>query len=331
MVSGFGTSYEPKDRKLIPGRLTAFRKFRFRPRPVFDGGTAIQEWTNFTTGAKPWERMPSRTWQMMGELSIRKGIEYAQRYYGANDWQPCLTAAGYGNVVYGAGEYEAVCATSYFKDRDEWDFHDAPQEDCSCGFWAYYTPEKIDTGNGNEWMATAAVEVWGDVVLGEKGVRAQKMRIVGLVAPKELLEAPIEIVQAWHKVVGELGVPQYWNRAEFLEFHPPQDVSELLPKRPEPPEYPYLNNDGAYVSTINRRQLWQYFSSMTTSAVGSNALYTASPVPTYSFLPSTYVEDACCVCKYKVTGKTQKDADKLMASHMLDKHMDWKGTSGTNP
>lgn len=329
MVAGFGTNYEPKDRKLVPGKLTAFRKFRFKPRPAFETVGAGQEWTNFASGLTPWKGLTPRGWQAMGDMAVRYGNDYAAMYYGANEWKPCLTAAGYGNVAYGPGEHEASCAHWFFKTVfNRLDYHTAPDPNCTCGFWAYYTPDQIDTGCGNDWMATAAVEVWGDVVLGEKGVRAQKMQIVGLLAPTELTQAPIEVVQAWHKMVGELSVPQYWNRAEFLEFHPRQDVSELIPKKPKPPQFPYVA-DGSAVSTINRMQLWQYLSTTTTNVVSTGT--TSAYMPTYTYLPSTYVMDNCCICNYTVQGQTQEDADKLMAKHTIDCHMDLKGTSATNP
>lgn len=332
MVNGFGTNYEPKDQKLVPGKLTAFRKFRFKPRPAFEIDSADAEWRCFADGAAPWSRMSAHRWQRMGDILARHGEMYADAYYGANEWKPCLTAAGYGNYAYGPGEHTAVCSSSFFHEPHEWDYHEAPKSDCTCGFWAYYTPDQIDTGCGNDWMATAAVEVWGDVVLGEKGVRAQKMQIVGLMVPKEVTETEqISIVQAWHKVVGELGVPQYGNRAEFLEFHPPQDVSELLPKRPPVPDYPYPITDGSYtVSAGNRWQFLQQF-----SISGRPSVYGA-PGGTYTYTYAPYAPsfvEFCCICMHKVEGRTQKDVDRLMAVHTITDHMGGGGitTSSTNP
>jgi hypothetical protein len=332
MVNGFGTNYEPKDRKLIPGKLIAFRKFRFKPRPAFEFDSVGAEWNGFIAGVEPWSLMPPIRWQKMGYMLASYGKAYAEMYFGANEWKPCLTAAGYGNVVYGPGEHEAVCSSSFFHKKDEWDYHTAPKDDCTCGFWAYYTPDQIDTGCGNDWMATAAVEVWGDIVLGEKGVRAQKMKIVGLLVPREVVAADnIDIVQAWHKVVGELKVPQYWNRAEFLEFHPKQDVSELLPKRPPAPEYPYTHEFQSFSSTYNRWLNMQQFTKQF-SVNGNPALY-GTPVTAYTYTPYVpSVVEFCCVCKYRVEGRTQKDVDRMMAVHTITDHFkDATTTSTTNP
>lgn len=61
--------------------------------------------------------------------------------------------------------------------------HVPGQMGCKCGFYAYY-----DETERNTWMddgcVEAVVEATGTVTHGEKGIRAQKLRIVGMVDPK---------------------------------------------------------------------------------------------------------------------------------------------------
>lgn len=134
----------------------------------------------------------------------------------------------------------------------------APAEGCFCGFYGYYTPELIDTTfNSNAGTCCAVVEVWGKVILGTKGFRAQKMKILGVVAPDEVVrcaptvgmvveemglwarEAERQVYyNAWGITVQRYGVREYPTIEDMVSSHPPQDVSHLIPtpdaELPEP-------------------------------------------------------------------------------------------------
>lgn len=306
-VNGFGAnSGEKREQRLIPDKLTAYRMFRFRPRLWT---TSVKyEWAEYGTTEKSTE--------------------------GAT---PCLSAAAFPGIGYDRpGMYIASCerrpsmqSFQLFKTLsgktatipDEEEPHGAPAPRCSCGFWAYYTPEVVDTGNSDEWLALAAVKVWGNVVLGDKGVRAQKMEIVALQIPPELMDANSHVVDEWTRLAAKLKVPYFWARSELLKFYPPQDVSELLPK-PEPaPAFPF----------DERFDLFRY-----TTPPGWNGLpptYHTYNTNTYSMpLPgkpgitvhttgvSTYYESLCCVCGAPIAGNSPGALDVELYHHMMTQH-----------
>jgi len=131
------------------------------------------------------------------------------------------------------GENTARCLMTPYYGNSAWS-HTAPGNDCICGFYGYYTPRLInDTGNGIENTVVAAVEVYGNVVLGTKGFRAEKLRLVALVRPTEY-EARVhryeKLQVQWRALVEAYGVPCFDTVDTMLATYPPQDVSELLPR-----------------------------------------------------------------------------------------------------
>ncbi|WP_375503355.1 hypothetical protein [uncultured Jatrophihabitans sp.] len=67
--------------------------------------------------------------------------------------------------------------------------HEAPADDCDCGFYAYGTPQAAAQNRGMRHVQ-AVVSCWGGVVAGTQGIRAQHARIDALwlhpVAPEWL-------------------------------------------------------------------------------------------------------------------------------------------------
>lgn len=319
MVAGFSTG--PLDLRgeprVYPHELTAYRKFRFMPRPVYQSYLGInQEWATFASAGEPTDfsvlQCATGDFLRRQVASVRNGGYDPLMYYGSSQWQPCLTATTYGHVAYTSGENTAFCAGDLTADKAQ---HPAPHPDCSCGYWAYYTADKIDTGTSDQWTSTAAVQVWGDIVPGTKGVRAQKMRIVGVVPPVEI-HHPISttIAQAWQQLVADLCIPQYSSLAQLLAAHPPQDVSGLIPKA----------EDG-YVRTVYNGPNYQV---LTTGANGANV---TSFAPTYlsssSWVSPNYnlwapmFTTACSICSYTLTAQTQKDLDRFVADHYSTVHL----------
>lgn len=115
--------------------------------------------------------------------------------------------------------------------------HSVPRQGCGCGVWAYYDPEEM----GNQGFIFGAIEVTGRVLLGEKGVRAEKAKILAL-APGDGAA-----LKPWHSAEGAMAVlglgkgwetalaaryevPWFSERAELIEQFPPQDISALFPQ-----------------------------------------------------------------------------------------------------
>ena len=93
----------------------------------------------------------------------------------------------------------------------------APQWDCRCGFYARYEPTQ--SANGTDVLGV--IEAYGRVILGERGFRAEKARILGL-------------THSWGWVTRHLQdtYPQaqfFPTLEEMLEaFPPPADVENMF-------------------------------------------------------------------------------------------------------
>jgi hypothetical protein len=156
-----------------------------------------------------------------------------------------LTAVAQCHVVITPGENTArhtIYNQSPWRPRIPGEFsydepHEAPREGCTCGFYGYYTPDLIDkTFNDNSWTCCAAVEVWGKVILGTKGFRAEKMRILGIVPPREIGWSGDVGRIFWDRVVRKHDVPGYRHVGALVDAHPPQDVRHLIPEPEAEPE-----------------------------------------------------------------------------------------------
>jgi len=93
--------------------------------------------------------------------------------------------------------------------------HHAPQAGCSCGIYGWYAP--TDTG-----MVSASVfgvvEASGLVLMGERGFRAQTVKIAGVVTRNRRVTTACT----------RAGIPVYRRRRDLLRDHPPDDLSSLL-------------------------------------------------------------------------------------------------------
>ena len=99
--------------------------------------------------------------------------------------------------------------------------HPSPSRDCDCGIYAWYAPD--DTA-----MLTArvfgAVEASGLVLMGDRGFRAQLVRISAVVTRNRRLAT----------ACAAAGVAVYRRRRHLLRDHPPEDLSALLGSSSEP-------------------------------------------------------------------------------------------------
>ena len=111
--------------------------------------------------------------------------------------------------------------------------HSAPHEVCHCGFYGTYEPgyyidqlenwarlagatiqyPKMLFATGIQFGAIGVVELYGRVILGTKGARAEKARIVAL---------------AGFDVDGYDDIPRFPSKEELLAAYPPQSVDSLI-------------------------------------------------------------------------------------------------------
>jgi hypothetical protein len=102
--------------------------------------------------------------------------------------------------------------------------HAAPAAGCRCGIYGWYDP--TDTGMLRAGVF-GVVEASGLVVMGDRGFRAERARIVAVVSRNRRLTAACE----------EAGIAVYRRRRDLLRDFPPEDLSALLgtpPDRHEP-------------------------------------------------------------------------------------------------
>lgn len=114
-----------------------------------------------------------------------------------------------------------------------------PLENCGCGFWAYWRLQSHDIGAGS-LPVCGVVEGYGAVLIGEKGFRAAKARIVALHLPFTIM--PADYVP--HDPEREYGSHNpWWNHPKFTgKVHHigyPAPLGSQVP--PQPPPVPELD------------------------------------------------------------------------------------------
>lgn len=100
--------------------------------------------------------------------------------------------------------------------------HLAPGRDCQCGLYAYYRATTVPVAANQVF---GVVSVAGRVILATRGMKAERMTILGLVSDDAGLGQ-------------RYGVPLYPSREALLSDYPPQDYSELVDVDPtDPPDF----------------------------------------------------------------------------------------------
>ena len=97
-----------------------------------------------------------------------------------------------------------------------------PEMECRCGFYAKYRPEFI------EGVIRGVIEASGRIVLGTKGLRAEKARIIAA-APNDqwiFITSRDDVVDQLQKKYSS--TKWFDTTATMLEEYPPQSVDELL-------------------------------------------------------------------------------------------------------
>ncbi|HVX45404.1 MAG TPA: hypothetical protein VHC49_16045 [Mycobacteriales bacterium] len=110
-----------------------------------------------------------------------------------------------------SGRAEAVCARS----RD----HVAPDEDCTCGLYAFGSLAELERQYVQTRRVMAVVACHGKVISGTKGVRAQHARVVALWVDPNLPRALIDKVRSRYSQV-----PMFSDREVMLAEFPVSDL-----------------------------------------------------------------------------------------------------------
>jgi len=93
--------------------------------------------------------------------------------------------------------------------------HAAPAAGCQCGIYGWYDP--ADTGMLRAGVF-GVVEASGVVLMGERGFRAERARIVAVVSRNRRLTAACE----------RAGIAVFRRRRDLVREYPPEDLSGLL-------------------------------------------------------------------------------------------------------
>jgi hypothetical protein len=98
--------------------------------------------------------------------------------------------------------------------------HVAPAAECRCGIYGWYDP--ADTGMLHA-RVFGVIEASGLVLMGERGFRAERARIVAVVSRNRRLTAACE----------QAGIAVYRRRRDLVRDCPPEDLSALLGDPPD--------------------------------------------------------------------------------------------------
>ena len=99
------------------------------------------------------------------------------------------------------------------------DVHPAPQAGCNCGIYGWYAPDDAGMVDASVF---GAVQASGLILMGERGFRAERARIMAVVTRNRRVAA----------ACARAGIAVYRRRRDLLRDHPPDDLSSLLGDRP---------------------------------------------------------------------------------------------------
>lgn len=121
------------------------------------------------------------------------------------------------------GKWEAVCG----KHKE----HKSPDVDCTCGIYAHYLPmESYSIGPA---AVLGVVEASGKIVMGTKGFRAEKMKILALAGIGttnkwfEFIETFDACIPVLEKYCEPLGIDMFTDVREMKAKYPQTDLSAL--------------------------------------------------------------------------------------------------------
>lgn len=244
--------HEGSETPLVPGALRLYRHFKAADGELFP-------MNSMSGGANPYRTGGAFLGDRVYVAECRKSI-------GGAMWAQQVGFAATGQVTPSHGP--------------------SPSKTCQCGFYAHYEPNtdfypdhdwNLTSGgrafSRNQMIVKGVVEATGRVVMGTKGVRAEKIQIVALAPdwtkyrsaewseaienartyneyrglrdnpnsfpPSE--EETLRVTQLMGHLARTYGAQLYSHPTDMHEAYPAQDVKELLeqPKKPDPQTDPY--------------------------------------------------------------------------------------------
>lgn len=115
--------------------------------------------------------------------------------------------------------WEAKCGTG--KDTSPSLDHDAPEANCKCGFYVNYYPQNSFYDKSyDKTYPRGVVEASGRVILGQKGFRAQKVRLVALFPVRFDLGMYVAEVFPWVRLFTDID--------KMYEAYPQEDLTSLI-------------------------------------------------------------------------------------------------------
>ncbi len=180
-----------------------------------------------------------RTW-LVDSLGRLTGINYKKVWLPGENEAICLKRNdpyGFGALTVSLGSINfgsAPTAAELNKAADEEKAkHSMPA--CGCGFYAYYDGSNDYEGSGH---VSGIIEGWGETLIGTRGFRVSKARIVALHIHgdrhEEGGERPLSRVQA-HRVIHNYGnVPFFDDYNHMIDEFPPDGGFKPLTPEDDP-------------------------------------------------------------------------------------------------
>lgn len=118
--------------------------------------------------------------------------------------------------------------------------HEAADPSCVCGYYAFWRPEPLPLYE--QYVVLGVIEGYGQTVIGTRGFRCQKARILGLHLMRSDWGDALDVVRtAWLERAGRgptahvqriYNVPTYTSVRALLDAHPPTQDYAALPTAP---------------------------------------------------------------------------------------------------
>jgi hypothetical protein len=109
------------------------------------------------------------------------------------------------------------------------DDHEAPQNGCSCGYYAWYAPPPRTASVATPDLVAGAVAIWGHVELHAHGMRAEHAMVVALALPFSRGAKRRRLLAAARSLEVPV-VPARRLKAAALEH------GDVIPRRMRPPD-----------------------------------------------------------------------------------------------
>lgn len=109
------------------------------------------------------------------------------------------------------------------------EMHKAPVRECTCGIYAMYGLVDVVAAYGSNVVVTGVIEASGKILLGTKGFRAEKARIVAAYLHPSLLDLDMGIRWSWREENSATFPSVRWfnDMTDMAMEFPPSDLTEF--------------------------------------------------------------------------------------------------------